>query len=68
MKCLKCGGKLNYVEEVSGSFVYELDEHGEEVSHEFYGDSWNFLECSSCEDRPDFTFTDDGRYILKEGI
>lgn len=65
MLCRKCGGQLRYVAEiVSGSFVSKLSEDGEELDREFYGDSYNFIECADCNDRPDYTFTVDGKYKL----
>lgn len=66
MKCSKCGGNLNYVEEVSGSFVSEVDEFGEIMDSEYYGDSWNFLECEKCNHRPAYNFNNEGKIVLME--
>ena len=41
MKCPKCGGNLQYFEEVSGSFVYPIDDNGvvDFDNKELYGNS-----------------------------
>lgn len=55
-KC-KCGGKLQVVQEVYGSFIYDVDENGEFDwdDKDFHGDIKEFVMCSECEDVIDAT-------------
>lgn len=47
----ECGGELQLVEEVSGSFTYKVDREGivDWLDKEFYGDSFTNLECLDCQ-------------------
>lgn len=49
-KC-ECGGTLRVIQEVSGSFVHEIDSDGkfDWNDKEFYGDMDEFIACSECE-------------------
>lgn len=49
-KC-ECGGSLQVVQEVSGSFVYDVDNKGrfDWDDREFYGDMDEYISCSKCE-------------------
>lgn len=42
MKCPKCGGEVQYVEEVSGAFFYRINEDGyvNFDRKDYSGDSW----------------------------
>lgn len=66
MKCPKCGGNLQYVEEVSGSFVYPIDDNGvvDFDNKEFYGNSWTSVECAICESKFDYDWNEDSSAVL----
>lgn len=65
MKCPFCEGKLNYVEEVDGSFVQKISEKGSILSEEeFFGSSIFFIECDCCKHQPNYEFSDDNKVVL----
>lgn len=57
LKC-ECGGELQLVEEVSGSFVYNIEEDNSFSwdNREFHGDSNTFVECKKCSKTYCFDF------------
>jgi len=70
LKCPKCGGRVECVEEVSGFFNYSVDENGY-VDYDnkiFIGDSWVSVKCLECNEEFDWEWSDDYlKIILKEG-
>lgn len=69
MKCPKCGGKLQFIEEVSGVFVYPIE--GKTINYndsEFFGDSWpSYIECLNCKESFDWNGDDDNvELVTKE--
>lgn len=59
MKCPNCNGKLKFINEVSGSYAYDIDEnHVVDDLYDFYGDSREYLECRDCETEFDFLIDD----------
>ena len=69
MKCPKCGGELQFVEEVSGVFVYSIDNKAINYNDkEYIGDSWTHVECSKCRKSFDWNGDDDNVEIKEEII
>lgn len=69
IKCKFCGEKsLNYVEEVSGSFVWPIDREGnyQDYQSDFYGDRIERVECGSCEASYSFEVDEDGKIKILE--
>ena len=69
LRCPKCGGRVKYVEEVSGFFDCSVDENGY-LDHDdkiFTGNSWVSVRCSECHEEFDWEWNDDySKIILKE--
>lgn len=67
MKCPKCGGEVQYVEEVSGAFFYRIDEDGyvNFDRKDYFGDSWESLMCVDCNTTFDYEWDADEVYKIK---